>query len=110
MTQNIQQRERFFDTLNRGFFVGLPIVAVTGLTYALYLSVVLLLDAVGLANFWVGAVVIASGTTLWLYAIGHVAAPRDYEIARRAGFHSLRDLQKMFSEQTPPGANSAFKN
>ena len=98
MTQINQRRERFFDTLNRGFFVGLPIVAVTGLTYALYLSVVLLLDAVGFANAWVGAVVIVSGTIVWLYAIGHVAAPRDYEIARQAGFHSFRDLQKMFSD------------
>lgn len=97
MSITTPQRERLLDTLSRGFFVGLPIAAVTGLAYALYMTAAVLLEVAGFANIWVGIVVIVLGTTLWLYGIGRVAAPRDYAIPRRTGFHSIRDLQKVFN-------------
>ncbi len=97
MSIETPQQERYLDTLSRGFFVGLPIAAVTGLAYALYMTAAVVLEAAGFANIWVGIVVIVLGTTMWLYGIGRVAAPRDYTIPRRTGFHSVRDLQRLFN-------------
>lgn len=84
-------------TLRRGFLVGLPVAAITGIAYGLFLVLFLILEAAGLNSVWTGLIVTGLGTITWLYAIGHVAAPRDYDIPRPTGIHSLRDLRDLVS-------------
>jgi hypothetical protein len=84
-------------TLHRGFLVGLPVAAITGVAYGLFLGLFLFLEAAGLNSVLTGLFVTGLGTIAWLYAIGHVAAPRDYEIPRPTGIHSLKDLRKLVS-------------